>query len=181
MNTFNINYLLIIFLIFNIISGCSKIRKSAGVNRKMPDEFQVIENPSLIIPPNYNLVPPDQLQEKSIENIEKELAEEILFGLEEKDTAKHSQLTTMSKILAKANTESVSENIRDEIDESFSKELNINNDELLVWENETEVLDAVKEAELIREKNFTDESVIEEEVPIKKQKVKKKKKRFFFF
>ena len=55
---------------------------------KSPDEFQVIENPPLIIPPDYNLVPPDQLQEKNIENIEKELAEEILFGLEEKDTAK---------------------------------------------------------------------------------------------
>ena len=180
MNTFYINYLLIIFLIFNIISGCSKIRKSAGVNRKMPDEFQVIENPPLIIPPNYNLVPPDQLQEKSIENIEKELAEEILFGLEEEKIIDETQLSTMNQILLKANTENISDNIRHEINEDFTKEMSLDKFQF-EWKNEIEILDAVKESERIREKNFKNESIAEGEIPIIEQKIKKKKKRFFFF
>ena len=80
----SIHHLLIVSLILNFFIGCSKVRDSAGITRKSPDEFQVVKNPPLVIPPNYRLVPPDQLQEKNIENIEKELAQEILFGLEEK-------------------------------------------------------------------------------------------------
>ena len=86
MNNFKIQHVLIIIITCNIFFGCSKIRQSAGVTRKAPDEFQVIENPPLVIPPNYSLVPPDQLEEKNIDNIEKELAEEILFGLEKTNT-----------------------------------------------------------------------------------------------
>jgi hypothetical protein len=40
----------------------------------------LIENPPLIIPPDFNLLPPDQLEEKNIDDEEKELAQEILFG-----------------------------------------------------------------------------------------------------
>ena len=175
-------HFLIFFLILNFVFGCSKIRESAGVNRKTPDEFQAIENPPLVIPPNYSLVPPDQLEEKNIENIEKELAEEILFGLEKTNTKKSNQLTTMNKILSEANVGNVSDTIRDEIDEDFSKEINTKDKFQFMWEDETDVLDAVKESEKIREKNFNNESIVgEEKIPVKKQKVKKKKKRFFFF
>ena len=181
MNNFKIQHMLIIFLTCNIFFGCSKIRQSAGVTRKAPDEFQAIENPPLVIPPNYNLIPPDQLQEKNIENIEKELAKEILFGLEEENTTTDNQLTTMSMILSKSNADNISNTIRDDIDEDFAQEISAKDKLRLVWENEIDVLDAVKESERIREKNFNNESVIDGDSPIKKQKVKKKKKRFFFF
>ena len=50
------------------------------------------------------------------------------------------------------------------------------------WKNEKEVLDAVKESERIRDKNFQGKEISEKDVPIKTEKVKdKKKKRFFFF
>ena len=181
MNNFKIQHLLIIFLTCNIFFGCSKIRQSAGVTRKAPDEFQVIENPPLVIPPNYSLIPPDQLQEKNIGNIEKELAKEILFGLEEENTTTDNQLTTMSMILSKSNADNISNTIRDDIDEDFAQEISAKDKLRLVWENEIDVLDAVKESERIREKNFNNESVIDGDSPIKKQKMKKKKKRFFFF
>ena len=176
----NILNLLIIILSFNIIYGCSKVRESAGVKRKSPDEFQAIESPPLVIPPDYNLISPDQLQEKNIENIEKELAKEILFGLKEENTTTDNQLTTMNMILSKSNADNISNTIRDDIDEDFAQEIS-SKDKLLMWENETDVLDAVKESERIREKNFNNESVLDGDSPIKKQKVKKKKKRFFFF
>ena len=55
---------LIILIIIITLFGCSKVRESAGVNRKIIDEFQVVENPPLVIPPDFNLLPPDQLEEK---------------------------------------------------------------------------------------------------------------------
>ena len=81
---------IIIFAIF--LCSCSNIRESAGVTRKSIDEFQTIENPPLVIPPDFNLVNPDQLQQKNIDNVEKELAQEILFGLDEKEKNTKKQL-----------------------------------------------------------------------------------------
>ena len=94
---------------------------------------------------------------------------------------KNNQLTTMNQILSESNAGNASNTIREEIDEGFAKEMSLKDKLLFKWEDENEVLDAVKESEKIREKNFSNESVAEEEVPIKKQKEKKKKKRFFFF
>ena len=121
------------------------------------------------------------MQEKNIDNVEKELAEEILFGLEEKNIIEENQLSTMNLILSKTYAGSVSNTIRDEIDENFSKEMSTKDKLNLTWEDEAEVLDAIKESERLRGQNFTNELTTEEEVPIKKQEVKKKKKKRFFF
>ena len=43
------------------LASCSQIRESAGVSRKNVDEFKVVENPPLVIPPDFNLLPPEQL------------------------------------------------------------------------------------------------------------------------
>ena len=160
-------YLLIIFLILSFFYGCTKIRESAGASRTTPDEFQTFEYPPLIIPPDYSLVPPDQLKEKNIENTEKELAEAILFGLEKNNVNTKNQLSTMNHILSEANADNVSDNIRNEINEDFA--------------DEQHILDAVKESQTIRENKFNNELIIENEIPIKKQKVKKKKKKKKFF
>ena len=71
MNNFKIQHMLIIFLTCNIFFGCSKIRQSAGVTRKAPDEFQVIENPPLVIPPNYSLIPPINYKKRILEILKK--------------------------------------------------------------------------------------------------------------
>ncbi len=174
------NFIVIIFSI--LLNSCSSIRESAGVTRKSADEFQAIKNPPLIIPPDFNLVAPDQLQQKNIEDIEKELAQEILFGLDEKEKNTNQQLSTMNKILLQANATDVSKDIREEFDQEFAQEKKTDNVFQNDWENEAEVLDAIKESERLRNKNFQEDNVAEDEIPIKSQKVKvKKKKRFFFF
>ena len=61
------NFTIIIFAI--LLSSCSNIRESAGVTRKSIDEFQAIENPPLIIPPDFNLIAPNQLQKRNIDDI----------------------------------------------------------------------------------------------------------------
>ncbi len=174
------NFIVIIFAI--LLSSCTTIRESAGVTRKSIDEFKAIENPPLIIPPNFNLVSPDQLKQKDISDVEKELAEEILFGLDEKEEIVDTQLSTMNQIISQAEANDVSNDIRTEIDEGFANIKKTKNIFNLDWEDEVEVLDAIKESERIRNKNFEGESISEGEVPInKKTTKKKKKKRFFFF
>jgi len=176
-----IKYFIVLSVVLTL-NACSNVRDSAGVTRKSIDEFQVVENPPLIIPPDFNLLPPDQLEEKNIDDEEKELAQEILFGLDENEIQTVTQLSTMNQILSQADALDASSSIREEIDREFAQEIKTDGIFQINWENEVEVLDAIKESERIRNKNFEGESIEEEDVPIKTKKIKiKKKKRFFFF
>jgi len=175
-------FIFIIIIFAFLLSSCSNIRESAGVTRKSIDEFKAVENPPLIIPPDFDLVDPDQLQQKNIDDVEKELAKEILFGLDETEQNTKKQLSTMSEILSQANATDVSNDIRKEFDQEFAQEKKTDSVFQIDWDNEEEVLDAVKESERIRDKNFKGEKISEGEVSTKTKKVKvKKKKRFLFF
>ena len=172
---------LYVFTIICIITltGCSKVRESAGVTRKTLDEFKVIENPPLVIPPDFNLIPPEQLNEKNIDDIEKELAKEILFGLDSKEQSSETNNSTMDEILSEVDNSENSKNIRNEIDKEFANETKIDDIFTMTWENEIQVLDAVKESQRIRDNNFNSDSSINIDVPIKTIKIKKKKKKRF--
>ena len=174
------NLIVLISILF--FTSCTKVRESAGVTRKSIDEFKAYENPPLVIPPDFNLVAPNNLQEKNIDNTDKELAKEILFGLDTEEEVVDKQLSTMNEILLQTNATQSSNDIRAEIDQEFAKEKKTDDVFQISWENEIEVLDAVKESERIRNKNFQGESIADGNVPTKIEKVKiKKKKRFFFF
>ena len=175
-----ITFLLSLFFLL-LLSACTKIRDSAGVTRKSIDEFQVIENPPLVIPPDFNLEPPDQLKEKNIDEVEKELAKEILFGINESNNVNNNEVSTMNQILKKTDALEVDSSIREEIDQEFAREIKTKGIFNVEWEDEIEVLDAVKESERIRNKNFEGESIADGEVPIKKELIKKKKKKRFIF
>ena len=173
------NILIIVLLSSLFIVSCSKVRESAGVNRKSMDEFAVIENPPLIIPPDFNLLPPDQLEEKNLENEESELAKEILFGLEEDTETNNLKLSTMENILNQSMAEGIDNSIREEIDEQFASEKKSTSKS---WDNEFEILDSIAESERLRNELLNDELKSNEEIPTVKVKDKsKKKKRFFFF
>ena len=173
------NILIIVLFSSLFIVSCSKVRESAGVNRKSMDEFAVIENPPLIIPPDFNLLPPDQLEEKRLENEESELAKEILFGLEEDTETNNLELSTMENILNQSMAEGIDNSIREEIDEQFASEKKSTSKS---WDNEMEILDSIAESERLRNALLNDELKSNEEIPTVKVKDKsKKKKRFFFF
>ena len=182
MTEFRIINLLLIFSFIILIPACNKVRESAGVTRRSIDEFEVVENPPLVIPPDFSLVPPDQLQQKNIDNIENELAQEILFGLNNNSVNNTKQLSTMNQILLNANATNVDDNIREEVDQNFYETKKTDTIFEMKWKNEIEVLDAVEESNRIRNNIFNNDSLTKGEVPIKKEKeVIKKKKRFFFF
>ena len=173
------NILFIVLCCSLFIVSCSKVRESAGVNRKNIDEFAVIENPPLIIPPDFNLLPPDQLQDKNLDNEESELAKEILFGLEDEAETNNVDLSTMDNILSQSNADNTNNSIRDEIDQLFASEKKSTSKS---WGDEMEILDSIAESERLRNELLNDELKSNEEIPTVKVKDKsKKKKRFFFF
>ena len=171
--------LILLLLSSLLVVSCSKVRESAGVNRKNIDEFAVIENPPLIIPPDFNLLPPDQLEEKNLDKTESNLAKEIIYGLEDEADNDNLELSTMENILNKTNADLTDDSIRDEIDEQFASEKRSMSKS---WDDEMEILDSIAESERIRNKLLNKETESNEEAPtVKIKNPNKKKKRFFFF
>ena len=175
------NFLLLFLISIFFLISCSKIRDSAGVNRKNIDEFRVVENPPLILPPDFNLLPPEQISEKSIENVERELAKEILFGLNDESDTDNFEVSTMENIISQTNADEIDDSIRQEINEQFASEKQT---ELKNWKDEVEILDSIAESERLRNEHLgiiDDEENKEPPTVTIKNKKNKKKKRFFFF
>ena len=159
----------IIFIIiaFNLfLISCSKVRDSAGVNRKVINEYNVIERPPLVIPPNFNLLPPEQILSKDIDETDSDLAKEILFGLDENDNEPNTNNSLITEIIKETNANSVDNSIRDDINEEFAGEKSTLQDEKK-FKNEDELNAAIEET---KKKDGNNQ--------LKKEK---KKKRFFFF
>tara|TARA_B100000401_G_scaffold325247_1_gene225614 strand:+ start:311 stop:808 length:498 start_codon:yes stop_codon:yes gene_type:complete len=151
------------------LSSCNAVRDSAGVNRKQIDEYSVIENPPLVIPPNFNLLPPDQMNSKDIIDADSDLAKEILFGLEDIETKTNNNQSLINQILIETEANEVNDNIRNSINEEFANEKSTINDET-TFNNEEEIDNAIQETEININKKENEKTAKE-----------KKKKRFFFF
>ena len=73
------------------LCGCESIREAAGLNKNSPDEFAVLTKAPLVIPPDYNLMPPRPGAPPTNQTQPTETAESALFG---EDPAKvASQIT----------------------------------------------------------------------------------------
>ena len=148
--------------------SCNTVRDSAGVNRKVIDEYTVVENPPLVIPPNFNLLPPEQMESKNIDDTDSELAKEILFGLEDDNNQTNSNSSLIQEIIKETGANKVAENIRSTINQEFAGEKSSLEDETTF--NSEEELDAAIEDTKTNKNSVT-----------KNNKKEKKKKRFFFF
>ena len=161
--------ILITIIFISFLQSCNSVRESAGVNRKNIDEYQVIENPPLIIPPNFNLISPDQIETKTLEGTESKIAEQILFGLDNNEVNINKNEGLLNEIIEQTSQNDESNDIRNTIDNNFADEKNINDD--VDFNNIEEVNSAIEETNTKREK-LTGE---------KSEKKKSKKKRFIFF
>ena len=159
---------LVIISINLFLISCNTVRESAGVSRKVIDEYTVVEKPPLVIPPNFDLIPPDQIQSKNIENTDSELAKEILFGLDENEAKTISDDSLIQQIVNETEEENMEDNIRENIDREFSGEKSSKEDET-IFQSEDELNSAIEETK--SQNNNNDNSSTKE----------KKKKRFFFF
>ncbi len=149
--------------------SCNTIRSSAGVERKVIDEYNVVENPPLVIPPNFNLLPPDQIESKDIDDTDSELAKEILFGLDEESDETPSKNSVIDNILKETEADQVDNSIREDLDGNSEGEITEVNSDV-----ESENIEEPKKKKRFFFFNSKEENENEEGEP-------KKKKRFFFF
>lgn len=56
---------LIALFALTVLTGCSRLQKSLGLDRQSPDESKVVTTPKLAIPPNFDLRAPSQPTESS--------------------------------------------------------------------------------------------------------------------
>ena len=151
------------------LSSCNTIRSSAGVERKVIDEYNVVENPPLVIPPNFNLLPPDQIESKDIDDTDSELAKEILFGLDEESDEASSENSVIDNILKETEADQVDNSIREDLDGNSEDEITQDNTDV-----ESENIEEPKKKKRFFFFNSKEENENEDDEP-------KKKKRFFFF
>ena len=161
-------FVIIISSIF--LSSCNNIRSSAGVERKVIDEYNVVENPPLVIPPNFNLLPPDQIESKDIDDTDSELAKEILFGLDEESDETPSENSVIDNILKETEADQVDNSIREDLDGNSEDEISQDNTDV-----ESENIEEPKKKKRFFFFNSKEENEDDEEGE------PKKKKRFFFF
>lgn len=64
-----------------MVSGCSNTTKEAlGLTKRSPDEFQVVSNAPLSMPPDYNLRPPAPGSPRPQEGTARDQAQQVVFG-----------------------------------------------------------------------------------------------------
>ena len=55
---------IIYLVLLCVITSCSSFKEKAGLVKYQPDEYQVTTNPSLTVPPDFNIHSPEELMAK---------------------------------------------------------------------------------------------------------------------
>ena len=63
-----------------ILSGCASASRALGVTKEAPNEFNILTNAPLIVPPEYNLRPPEVGESSFLNNYSQQAAREALVG-----------------------------------------------------------------------------------------------------
>ncbi|HYD73038.1 MAG TPA: DUF3035 domain-containing protein [Candidatus Binatia bacterium] len=93
-------------------TGCSSVNRAMGAARTAPDEFRVVTQAPLTLPPDYSLRPPRPGETRPEELQPSQDARAALFGQEIARGASQGERT----LVANAGAEAVDPNIRDTID-----------------------------------------------------------------
>ncbi len=138
------------------LTGCDTIRSAAGMDKTAPDEFAVLTKAPLVIPPDYNLMPPRPGAVPTNQVEPTEAAQAALFGNDPATIASQMPNTYSESeklLLANAGVQSIDPQIRQHLqsdnkamlgaDEGFTKDI-------LFWQKPKtdtgQPLDADKEA-----------------------------------
>jgi hypothetical protein len=77
-----------LFVLFILLSSCENVQKGLGIKKDLPDEFLIEKRSPLTTPPNFDLLPPDSINQNNQKD-EKDNLKDILnknLGKDKKDT-----------------------------------------------------------------------------------------------
>jgi len=161
-------------LLLPALAGCSGLSDALGLGKKSPDEFAVVKRAPLVLPPNYNLRPPEPGAPRPQELQPTQAAQAAVLATAGSAPAKADSgdyTRGEAAMIHLAGAENVDPSIREQIerettslverDQSFT-------DRLIFWRERPpsgEIVDARAEANRIRENQATGRSVVEGTTP----------------
>jgi hypothetical protein len=77
-----------LFALIFLLSSCANVQKGLGMKKDVPDEFLIEKRNPLTMPPNFDLLPPDSINQNNQKD-EKDNLKDIFnknLGKEKKDT-----------------------------------------------------------------------------------------------
>ena len=77
-----------LFALFFLLSSCENVKTGLGLKKDAPDEFLIEKRNPLTMPPNFDLLPPDSINQNNQKD-EKDNLKDIFnknLGKEKKDT-----------------------------------------------------------------------------------------------
>lgn len=137
-----------------LLIGCSETKDMLGLGRVTPDEFAVVDRAPLVLPPDFNLRPPQPGAARPQEQTPTKQAEAALF---DSAAAPSTALSSLDqKMLQQAGAAQAEPNIRKTLDRESAEGVADSRhlvDDLLWWrqqDDSTAVVDAAKEAERLK-------------------------------
>ncbi len=153
--------------------GCSSARESLGLGRTPPDEFAVIDQPPLSIPPDFGLRPPMPGAPRPQAVDSSDRAKELLFGSATSETVDMPEASDGEKaLLAQTGGDKAPADIRDTINRESSERMSASPhlvDRLLWWKKDEPsgtVVDPQAEAARIQEAKEKGEAVNSGATPV---------------
>ncbi|MFP4314060.1 MAG: DUF3035 domain-containing protein [Alphaproteobacteria bacterium] len=143
------------------LAGCSSVKDQVGLSRSSPDEFMVVKNAPLAMPPDYTLRPPRPGAPRPQDVAASEAARATVFGADSENAGSaQEQDGAENVLLQKAGSGQANPDIRSVVDQETARMKNENQsvaNKLLGWgddEPKGEVINAKEEAERLKEKNI---------------------------
>ncbi len=91
------------------ITSCSTFKSTLGINKISPNEYTVLRNPPLSMPPSDYMLPPAEQSQVIPSGLRTETAEEILYGKNSESNSKDSSLSQSDRKFL-ANTDHIKKN-----------------------------------------------------------------------
>jgi hypothetical protein len=117
-----------------LLSGCGETRAVLGLNRNAPDEFVVVDRAPLVLPPDFQLRPPQPGAPRPQEQATSTQAEAAMFGQATEKTAAAGALE--QQLLNQTGAGKTAPNIRQTVDREAVEQGDASRhlaDDLLWW------------------------------------------------
>ena len=165
------------------LGGCSNAKKTLGLEKTAPDEFNVVARAPLSLPPEYSLRPPKPGALRPQDQTPTQQARQTVFrgGGEQQallSTPRGSQSAGELALLKQAGAIGASPSIRQQVNQESQAQIEADRsfvDSVLFWrtpEQPGTVIDAQKESQRLRENAALGKAPTEGETPIIQRKKK---------
>ena len=103
------------------VSGCSSAKDKLGLTKSAPDEFMVVKNAPLAMPPDYSLLPPRPGAPRPQEMATSQAAKATVFGMDSASAQPTSASSSEQLLLQQAGSTQANPNIRNIVDAESAK------------------------------------------------------------